>query len=93
VNTANNITHYLGIRYAAPPLGEIPLIRLEPDSNERIGDLRFRAPRPPLKMTGVQPATTQPNECFQGSTGQAPINPLETRATQIIDTEDCLFLK
>ncbi|KAJ7917675.1 alpha/beta-hydrolase [Mycena leptocephala] len=76
VNTANNITHYLGIRYAAPPLG----------------DLRFRAPRPPLKMTGVQPATTQPNECFQGSTGQAPINPLETRATQIIDTEDCLFL-
>ncbi|KAF7335527.1 COesterase domain-containing protein [Mycena venus] len=76
VNTANNITHFLGIRYAAAPLG----------------DLRFRAPQPPINMTGVQPATAQPNECLQASTGQSPTNPLETRATQIIATEDCLFL-
>ncbi|KAF7335518.1 COesterase domain-containing protein [Mycena venus] len=77
VNTANNIAHFLGIRYAAAPLG----------------DLRFRAPQPPINMTGVQPATAQPNECFQASDGLSPTNPLETRATQIIATEDCLFLK
>ncbi|KAJ6577831.1 Alpha/Beta hydrolase protein [Mycena capillaripes] len=76
VNTANNITHFLGIRYAAPPLG----------------DLRFRAPQPPVNTTGVQQATAQPNECFQAPTGLSATNPLETRATQIVATEDCLFL-
>ncbi|KAF7335497.1 COesterase domain-containing protein [Mycena venus] len=77
VNTANNITHFLGIRYAAAPLG----------------DLRFRAPQPPANIAGMQPATAQPNECLHASDGQSPTNPLETRATQIIATEDCLFLK
>ncbi|KAJ7885901.1 Alpha/Beta hydrolase protein [Mycena olivaceomarginata] len=76
VNTANNVTHFLGIRYAAPPSG----------------DLRFRAPQPPANMSGVQQATIQPNECFQGSTGRSPTNPLKGRATQVIETEDCLFL-
>ncbi|KAF7375433.1 COesterase domain-containing protein [Mycena sanguinolenta] len=77
VNPANNITHFLGIRYAAAPLE----------------NLRFRAPQPPANMTGVQQATAQPNECFQaGNGGVSPTNPFETRATQIIDTEDCLFL-
>ncbi|KAF7375448.1 COesterase domain-containing protein [Mycena sanguinolenta] len=76
VNPANNITHFLGIRYAAAPLG----------------DLRFRAPQPPVNMAGVQQATAQPNECFQAGYGVSPTNPLEKRATQIIDTEDCLFL-
>ncbi|KAF7375434.1 COesterase domain-containing protein [Mycena sanguinolenta] len=76
VNPANNITHFLGIRYAAAPLG----------------DLRFRAPQPPANLTGVQQATTEPNECFQAGDGKSPTNPFETRATQIIATEDCLFL-
>ncbi|KAJ6469458.1 Alpha/Beta hydrolase protein [Mycena sanguinolenta] len=76
VNTANNITHFLGIRYAAAPLG----------------DLRFRAPQPPVNMTGVQQATTEPNECLQAATGLSPTNPLESRATQVVATEDCLFL-
>ncbi|KAJ7913325.1 alpha beta-hydrolase [Mycena leptocephala] len=76
VNSANNVTHFLGIRYAAPPLG----------------DLRFRAPQLPVNTTGVQLATAQPNECLQAPTGRSPTNPLETRATQIIATEDCLFL-
>ncbi|KAJ6470424.1 alpha/beta-hydrolase [Mycena sanguinolenta] len=74
VNPANNIAHFLGIRYAAAPLG----------------DLRFRAPQPPLNMTGVQQATTVPNACSQGTTGMSPINPFETRAAT--ETEDCLFL-
>ncbi|KAF8193189.1 Alpha/Beta hydrolase protein [Mycena galopus ATCC 62051] len=47
VNTDNNIAHFFGIRFAAPP----------------IGDLRFRAPQPPANITGVQLATTQPIAC------------------------------
>ncbi|KAJ7319041.1 Alpha/Beta hydrolase protein [Mycena albidolilacea] len=76
VNTASNITHFLGIRYAAAPLG----------------DLRFRAPQPPANETGVQQATAQPNKCLQADSGRSPTNPFESRADQIIATEDCLFL-
>ncbi|KAJ6550241.1 Alpha/Beta hydrolase protein, partial [Mycena capillaripes] len=43
------------IRYAAPPLG----------------DLCFRVPQIPPNMTGVQPATAQPNECFQTQGGNS----------------------
>ncbi|KAJ7800925.1 Alpha/Beta hydrolase protein, partial [Mycena olivaceomarginata] len=46
-NTDNNIAHFFGIRFAAPP----------------IGDLRFRAPQPPANISGVQFATTQPIAC------------------------------
>ncbi|KAJ6577951.1 Alpha/Beta hydrolase protein [Mycena capillaripes] len=74
--SAANISHFLGIRYAAAPLG----------------DLRFRAPQPPASVTGVQQATIQPNQCFQASNGLSPTNPLETRAAEVISTEDCLFL-
>ncbi|KAJ7266216.1 alpha beta-hydrolase [Mycena rebaudengoi] len=48
VNTDNNIAHFFGIRFAAPP----------------IGDLRFRAPQPPANISGVQLATTQPIACW-----------------------------
>ncbi|KAJ7848481.1 Alpha/Beta hydrolase protein [Mycena olivaceomarginata] len=74
--SAANISHFLGIRYAAAPLG----------------DLRFRGPQPPANVTGVQQATVQPNQCFQASNGLSSTNPLETRAAQVISTEDCLFL-
>ncbi|KAF7351809.1 COesterase domain-containing protein [Mycena venus] len=47
VNTDNNIAHFFGIRFAAPP----------------IGDLRFRAPQPPANISGMQLATTQPIGC------------------------------
>lgn len=40
-STAGGITHFYGMSYAAPPLG----------------DLRFRAPQAPLKAAGVQDAT------------------------------------
>ncbi|KAJ7195241.1 Alpha/Beta hydrolase protein [Mycena pura] len=81
VDTATNIAKFLGIRYAAAP----------------IGDLRFRAPQPPVTVAGVQLATTPPNECFQAGTGQSPTNPFETRASQAVpavsvNSEDCLFL-
>ncbi|KAF7317247.1 Carboxylic ester hydrolase [Mycena chlorophos] len=81
VNAANNFTQFLGVRYAAAPLG----------------DLRFRAPQPPATVSGVQAATTQPNQCFQASDGVSLTNPLETgtfglQSRAVESSEDCLFL-
>ncbi|KAJ7651190.1 Alpha/Beta hydrolase protein [Roridomyces roridus] len=76
VDAATSITSFLGIRYAAPP----------------VGDLRFRAPAPPLNTAGVQLATVQPNECLQSGSGRSPTNPLEARAASVVPSEDCLFL-
>ncbi|KAF4597009.1 hypothetical protein EYR40_007459 [Pleurotus pulmonarius] len=79
VNAATNISSYLGIRYAAAP----------------IGDLRFRAPQNPPALDGIQQATAEPQQCLQAGSGNSPTNPnpttsLISRATQ--DPEDCLFL-
>ncbi|KAE9407596.1 alpha/beta-hydrolase [Gymnopus androsaceus JB14] len=49
-DTNTNVTNFWGIRYAAPPTGE----------------LRFRAPQPPANVDGVQSADTKPPECIQG---------------------------
>ncbi|KAJ7465886.1 Alpha/Beta hydrolase protein [Mycena latifolia] len=76
IDTSTNITTFLGIRYAAAPTGE----------------LRFRAPQPPPNATGVQQATAQSNQCYQGALGTAPTNPLRTRAVEVATSEDCLFL-
>ncbi|KAJ7622210.1 Alpha/Beta hydrolase protein [Roridomyces roridus] len=76
VDIATNITNFLGIRYAAAPLG----------------DLRFRAPQPPVHVADVQPATVAPNECLQAASGKSPTNPLDSRAAQVSPSEDCLFL-
>ncbi|KAG1838521.1 Alpha/Beta hydrolase protein [Suillus subalutaceus] len=79
VDTATNITSFLGIRYAAPP----------------VGDLRWAAPQPPLAVSGVQQATTQPNECNQAPVGNASTNSFEStsmRKRGISQSEDCLFL-
>ncbi|KAE9407595.1 alpha/beta-hydrolase [Gymnopus androsaceus JB14] len=51
-DTNTNVTNFWGIRYAAPPTGE----------------LRFRAPQPPANVDGVQSADTKPPECIQGFT-------------------------
>ncbi|KAJ7645150.1 Alpha/Beta hydrolase protein [Mycena polygramma] len=63
VDTSSNITSFLGIRYAAAP----------------VGDLRFRAPQPPANITGLQDATRHPEQCFQAGSGVSAANPLRKR--------------
>ncbi|KAK7461911.1 hypothetical protein VKT23_008342 [Stygiomarasmius scandens] len=78
-DSANNVTNFLGIRYASPP----------------VGDLRFRAPQPPVNVSGVQQANTVPPICFQASSGGSPTNPFsnDTSKRQAGGaSEDCLFL-
>ncbi|KAJ7461510.1 Alpha/Beta hydrolase protein [Mycena latifolia] len=58
-----NITSFLGIRYAAPPTG----------------NLRWRAPAPPAKVGGVQLADSQPPQCYQGTFGASLPNSLAAR--------------
>ncbi|KAG1779477.1 Alpha/Beta hydrolase protein [Suillus placidus] len=61
----------------------------------RIGDLRWAAPRPPSIVSGVQQATTEPNECNQATVGISPTNPFEStfmRKRALTQSEDCLFL-
>ncbi|KAK6996661.1 carboxylic ester hydrolase [Favolaschia claudopus] len=76
VDTVTNITQFLGVRYAAPP----------------IGDLRFRAPAAPANEPGVQIATFQPNWCMQSGDGTSPVNPLRQKREAAQAPEDCLFL-
>ncbi|KAG2358500.1 Alpha/Beta hydrolase protein [Suillus spraguei] len=78
VDTATNITSFLGIRYAAPS----------------VGDLRWAAPHPPSTVSGVQQANTQPNECYQATVGNSSTNPFETTISKrdVSQSEDCLFL-
>ncbi|KAG0695323.1 Alpha/Beta hydrolase protein [Suillus ampliporus] len=91
VDTATNITSFLGIRYAAPP----------------VGDFRWAVPQPPSTISGVQQATTQPNQCYQAPIGTSSTNPFEStsmrkravsrstnpfESTAVSQSEDCLFL-
>ncbi|OAX34806.1 alpha/beta-hydrolase [Rhizopogon vinicolor AM-OR11-026] len=76
VDTATNTTSFLGIRYAAPPLG----------------NLRWAAPQPPPTTSGVQQATVQPNLCYQAPGGSAPTTPFESTSLTAGQSEDCLFL-
>ncbi|KAF5336306.1 hypothetical protein D9758_014477 [Tetrapyrgos nigripes] len=77
---STNVTNFLGVRYAAAPLG----------------DLRFRAPQSPANVPGVQQANTEPPECFQASSGLSPTNPFSNQTLAKRQgreqTEDCLFL-
>ncbi|OJA14238.1 hypothetical protein AZE42_11559 [Rhizopogon vesiculosus] len=76
VDTAINTTSFLGIRYAAPPLG----------------NLRWAAPQSPPTISGVQQATVQPNLCYQASMGSAPATPFKRASLTPNQSEDCLFL-
>jgi len=58
-DTTSNITSFLALRYAAPPLG----------------NLRWTSPQPPLTTSGIQDATAQPGGCYTALPGIAPDNP------------------
>ncbi|KAJ8594571.1 alpha/beta-hydrolase [Rhizopogon salebrosus TDB-379] len=78
VDTATNTTSFLGIRYAAPPVGK----------------LRWAAPQHPQTTSGVQPATMQPNACYQAHIVEALTGPFESTSMSepVKQSEDCLFL-
>ncbi|KAG0692418.1 Alpha/Beta hydrolase protein, partial [Suillus ampliporus] len=67
----------------------MPLLQLH------VGDFRWAASQPPSTISGVQQATTQPNECLQAPAGNSSTNPFEStsvRKRAVIQSEDCLFL-
>ncbi|KAK0441071.1 Alpha/Beta hydrolase protein [Armillaria borealis] len=75
----SNNTQFLGIRFAAPPTGS----------------LRWRVPRMPGFVAGIQNATTEPSGCLQAGTGRASSNPFPASkrdALAVANSEDCLFL-
>ncbi|KAA1475667.1 alpha/beta-hydrolase [Dentipellis sp. KUC8613] len=85
VHLDEGVTSFLGVRYAAPPTG----------------NLRFSAPQFPATVQGVQNATTQPQGCLQhsmlGSFGMTlnttdEGHSLAKRADDGSGNEDCLFL-
>lgn len=77
-NETTNIQSFQGIRYAAPPTG----------------NLRWSAPQPPPGMQGLQDASKYGSQCIQGTLGGLPIDGLleRTAAAFSISSEDCLFL-
>ncbi|KAI9457054.1 Alpha/Beta hydrolase protein [Boletus coccyginus] len=99
-----NITSFLSIRYAAPPLGEyhIDLLLINPAillmltwRTSRSGNLRFQPPQPPVSESGVQSATQNPNMCYQNGLGTNTISPYgysKRQSTTPAASEDCLFL-
>ena len=63
-NSETGNTEFLGVRYAAPPTGmNCPLARFH--SLTTTGKYRWREPRLPGKVDGLQMADTQPNRCQQ----------------------------
>src|SRR5512143_3810823 len=52
----DGLTVYRGIPFGAPP----------------VGDLRWRAPQPPARWTGVRPADKFAPQCVQGGFGPPP---------------------
>ncbi|KAJ9096714.1 hypothetical protein QFC21_004984 [Naganishia friedmannii] len=80
-NETTGIQSFKGIRYAAPPLG----------------DLRWQAPQKPTALTGLQDASAYGQTCIQGTVGGSsdqPIAGLLSAATASFATssEDCLFI-
>lgn len=73
---------FLGMPFAAPPLG----------------DLRFAHPRPPVPFVGVRQATSFGSACFQQSINLAALGPIGSAIASGLGSgpaavsEDCLFI-
>ncbi|KAL1663518.1 Alpha/Beta hydrolase protein [Schizophyllum commune] len=70
----NNVTQFLGVRYAAPPTGEN----------------RWRPPQPPLHEEGILKATEPARICLQGSCGNAKSAPSFARGEKTAEKVDLL---
>ncbi|MET8150862.1 carboxylesterase/lipase family protein [Actinoplanes sp. NPDC049668] len=69
----DGIVKFLGVPYARPPLGE----------------LRFKAPKPPVKWSGVRDAVSFPNPAYQVAGGEMGPN---GNGRMPAPSEDCLYL-
>ncbi len=69
----DGIVKFLGVPYATPPLGE----------------LRFKAPKPPRSWHGVRDAVTFPNPAFQVAGNEMGPN---GNGRMLAPSEDCLYL-
>jgi para-nitrobenzyl esterase len=68
--TRENVTYFKGIPFAQPP----------------VGHLRWKAPQPPAKWSGVRKATSYGNDCMQ-----LPF-PSDAAPLGMKPAEDCLYL-
>jgi hypothetical protein len=101
---STNITSFLSIRYAAPPIGEsitlLSLIWLTFYYYANFeGSLRFQAPCAPAHTSIIWNATSLPPPCYQANGGSSPTNPfvknvlLPAQRQNLPMSEDCLFLE
>lgn len=80
-STSGNI-QFLGIRYAAAPVGKLSLVT--PPSRPNVasslcpGNLRWRAPQTPAKTPGVLQANAQPPQCFNAGSGLENTTPFRS---------------
>jgi carboxylesterase type B len=82
-NTTGNLVEFLGMPFAAPP----------------VGDLRFAPPVPPVPFSGVHQATSFGAACFQQSSSLSALGPVGNAVASAIGgtgpaviSEDCLFI-
>lgn len=82
VSPTTQNTEFLGIRYAAPPIGTLLALSLcqtlkLTSLDSCLGNLRWKAPQTPRRDTRLQVANTQPNRCHQAFPGTNPRNPIQ----------------
>lgn len=99
-NATTNLTAFLGMRYAAAPVGMsasfVALLLPQCLTLPFKGKLRFQEPHPPPTLSGVQLANAWPQQCPQASnpfglSSASPFIGLTKRASA--ELEDCLFIK